>query len=48
MVPEAGIAQLLAEPHAAQQVCEKLIAAALAHGGSDNVTAVLARYAAVS
>lgn len=48
MVPESEIVQLLDEPRTAQQVCQMLIDAALAHGGKDNVTVVLARYSAAA
>ncbi len=44
MVPEAEIAQLLAEPRTTQQITQSLIDTALAHGGKDNVTVVLGRY----
>lgn len=45
MVPETEIAQLLAEPRTAQQISQLLVDAALAHGGKDNVTVVVGRYA---
>lgn len=48
MVAESEITQLLTEPRTAQQVCQTLIDAALAHGGKDNVTSVLARYSAAA
>lgn len=45
MVEEPQIAQILQSPSTASSACQALIAAALAGGGRDNVTAVLARYA---
>lgn len=48
MVPDSLITQLLTEPRPAQQVCQTLIDAALAHGGKDNATVVLARYSAAA
>lgn len=44
MVPDAEIAQHLAEPRTTQQISQSLIDAALTHGGKDNVTVVVARY----
>jgi serine/threonine protein phosphatase PrpC len=43
MVPAARIAQCLEESSTAQTACDALIELALAAGGKDNVTAVLAR-----
>jgi protein phosphatase len=43
MVPEPTIAAVLAG-RPSQEACDALVAAALAAGGKDNVTAVLARY----
>jgi len=45
MVTEPQISRIMHEAPLAQAACEELIAAALAAGGKDNVTAVLARYA---
>ena len=44
MVSEADIASILAHSSAAQMQCQELIDAALAGGGRDNVTVVLANY----
>ena len=46
MVSEADIAQILAATTPTQVTCQALVDAALANGGRDNVTAVLARYTA--
>lgn len=43
MVPDTQIAQCLDEGPDAQAACEALITHALAAGGKDNVTAILAR-----
>lgn len=48
MVAESEITQLLTEPRTTQEACQTLIDAALAHGGKDNVTVVLARYSVAS
>ena len=45
MVPEPEIGRIMHEAPTAQPACDQLIAAALAAGGKDNVTAVLANYA---
>jgi serine/threonine protein phosphatase PrpC len=45
MVPESHIAEILRTDVSAQAVCDELVAAALAAGGKDNVTVVLARFA---
>lgn len=48
MVSEADIARILAATSATQQTCQSLIDAALANGGHDNVTVVLAQYQAAN
>lgn len=48
MVPESEITQHLTEPRTTQEICQTLVDAALAHGGRDNVTVVLARYSVAS
>jgi len=48
MVFDADIAQILAAASPAQATCQTLIDSALANGGRDNVTVVLARYQAVN
>lgn len=45
-VPDAAIAAILASAATATAACQALIAAALADGGTDNVTAVVSRFAA--
>jgi len=45
MAPDAVIANILKESPTAEAACQALVAAALANGGKDNVTVVLARYA---
>jgi protein phosphatase len=45
MVPEETIAQVLAGGGTAEAACRRLVEEALAAGGRDNVTAVVARYA---
>jgi protein phosphatase len=45
LVAEGSIAEILQSAATAQVACDQLIAAALAAGGRDNVTVVLARYA---
>jgi protein phosphatase len=45
MVPEETIAQVLAGGGTAEATCRRLVEDALAAGGKDNVTAVVARYA---
>ncbi len=45
MVDEAKIAEILNQAQTPQLICDELIQAALDGGGSDNVTAVLGRYA---
>jgi protein phosphatase len=45
MVKDEGIAHVLAGGDPAEVVCRRLVEAALAAGGKDNVTAVVARYA---
>ena len=45
LVPEAPIAAILQAAPTAQAACDQLVAAALAAGGKDNVTVVLARFA---
>ncbi len=44
MVGEEAIAEVLAFPEPAQQICQRLVDLALEGGGRDNVTVVLARY----
>jgi len=44
MVDKPAITETLLNSASAQDACEKLVASALAAGGSDNVTVVLARY----
>ena len=44
MVPEADIARVLAEHADPQPACRALVDRALANGGKDNVTVVIARY----
>ena len=44
MVTDAAIAEVLAEPGSASDACRALVDLALAGGGVDNVTVVLARY----
>jgi len=44
-VPEQAIAQILQAAPTAQAACDQLIEAALAAGGRDNITVLLARYA---
>jgi len=46
MVTDARIAELLAQHEAPSDACNALVAEALANGGSDNVTVLLARYRA--
>jgi protein phosphatase len=43
MVPEAGIARIMALQGSPQVLCDKLVQAALDAGGADNVTTVIAR-----
>lgn len=43
-VPDATLARTLAEAPTAQAACEALVQAALRAGGSDNVTAIVARH----
>jgi protein phosphatase len=45
LVADPQIGQILKTAATAQAACDKLVAAALAGGGKDNVTVVLARYA---
>ena len=45
MVDEPAIAEILQAAPTAQAACDQLISAALAAGGKDNITALLARYA---
>ena len=45
-VSDAAIARLLREAPGSKEACESLVAAALEAGGSDNVTAVVSRFAA--
>jgi PPM family protein phosphatase len=45
MVADEPIATILQQSSAPQAACDKLIDAALEHGGKDNVTVVLARAA---
>ena len=45
MVPDEGIVQVLAGGDPAEGACRRLVEEALAAGGKDNVTAVVARYA---
>jgi protein phosphatase len=42
-VPNDDLARLLGEATSAQQACESLVSAALSGGGSDNISAVVAR-----
>jgi PPM family protein phosphatase len=44
MVPEAKVEQVLAGSDTAEGACRRLVEEALAAGGKDNVTAVVARY----
>jgi protein phosphatase len=44
MVPDARIAAVLARPGSADDACRALVGLALDGGGTDNVTAVVARY----
>jgi protein phosphatase len=44
MVPDAAIGQVLQQTGTAQNVCQTLIDRALAAGGKDNVTVIVARY----
>ena len=44
MVPDDEIADTLASRRTPQEQCDVLVDAALANGGSDNVTVVLANY----
>jgi protein phosphatase len=44
MVEDATIAGVFAESQAAEAICERLVDSALAAGGRDNVTLVVARY----
>jgi serine/threonine protein phosphatase PrpC len=44
MVPEPDICKVLLSAADAQAACDQLVAAALAAGGKDNITVVLARY----
>jgi protein phosphatase len=44
MVSDANIADALASRRTPQEQCDLLVAAALANGGTDNVTIVLANY----
>ncbi len=44
MVDDAGIARELASSESSAAACRRLVDAAIANGGKDNVTAVLARY----
>src|SRR5262249_11655882 len=48
MVDEEEMARVLTEHAEPQAACDVLVERALAHGGKDNVTVVLARYTAVS
>jgi protein phosphatase len=45
MVKDDGIAQVLGSSDTAEAACRRLVQEALAAGGKDNVTAVVARYA---
>jgi protein phosphatase len=45
LVAEGPIAEILQSAATAQAACDQLVSAALAAGGKDNITAVLARYA---
>jgi protein phosphatase len=45
LVAEPAIAEILQSAPSAQAACDQLVAAALAAGGKDNVTALVARYA---
>jgi protein phosphatase len=45
MVPDEQIAEVLAKGAGSQDTCRRLVELALAAGGKDNVTVVLARYA---
>jgi protein phosphatase len=45
LVADPAIGQVLTSAATAQAACDQLVAAALAAGGKDNVTVVLARYA---
>jgi serine/threonine protein phosphatase PrpC len=44
MVPKKRIAEILAEGHTAETICRHLVDDALAAGGNDNVTVIVARY----
>jgi serine/threonine protein phosphatase PrpC len=44
MVSDAHIADALASRRTPQEQCDLLVGAALANGGTDNVTVVLANY----
>jgi protein phosphatase len=44
MVPDEGIAAVLAEEADVRRACERLVAEAKVKGGKDNVTVILARY----
>ena len=43
-VPDAAVAEVLRRPGSADDACRALVDLALAAGGEDNVTLVLARY----
>jgi protein phosphatase len=43
-IADADIARILASAPEAQEACDRLVAAALRHGGSDNITVVVMRY----
>ena len=45
MVDETSMMGILKQTQSPQVICDELIQAALAGGGRDNVTVVLARYA---
>jgi PPM family protein phosphatase len=44
MVPDAGIAAILAEEPEPRRACERLVAEANLRGGKDNITALVARF----
>ena len=44
MIDDAGIAEMLGRETRSAQACQLLVERALANGGKDNVTVVLARY----
>jgi protein phosphatase len=44
MLDDAGIAAVLARETRSNEACQQLVERALANGGRDNVTVILARY----